>query len=95
MNSADTTHPVGQKAPNAWGFHDMLGNVYEWCSDLYGKYPRKAVSDPTGATKGEDRVYRGGCWAGDGSVCRAALRWRHLPTSRYPFLGFRNARSAD
>lgn len=49
-NSNDTTHPVGQKKPNAWGLYDMLGNVREWVSDQYSMtyYSNSPLADPTG-----------------------------------------------
>ena len=47
-NSNRQTHPVGQKQANAWGFHDMHGNVWELCNDWFGKYQKVEVSDPVG-----------------------------------------------
>ena len=75
-NSGGQTHPVGQKSPNAWGLHDMHGNVYEWCADWYGPgyYRNSPPYDPIGAASGSDRVRRGGCWAGDAGRCRSASR---------------------
>ncbi len=90
------THPVGNKPPNAWGLHDMHGNVYEWCQDWFGQDwfdPRYGSGplreDPTGPAKGSQRVLRGGSWMHDARDCRSAVRYRYWPNNRLSHLGFR------
>lgn len=99
-NSQGRTHPVGTKAPNAWGFRDMSGNVWEWVWDwydpAYGK-PSGATSDPTGPSNptsaGPWRVPRGGSFRHSAQNVRVAYRGRYSPQLAVGNLGFRVARS--
>lgn len=81
-NSGGRVHEVAQKRPNAWGLYDMLGNVWEWCWDLYDV----EVYDTY-------RIFRGGSWAEEERGCGATCRRRSHPTFRIDDLGFRLARS--
>ena len=92
-NSGDRTHPVGRKAPNAFGLHDMLGNVWEWVGDWYGEYPGGTVTDPEGPRSGSERVGRGGSYFDYARHCRSTDRFRIAPGYRIAYLGFRLLRT--
>lgn len=84
------TCEVGNYKPNAFGLHDMHGNVCEWCSDWYAEgYGRRDVSDPKGPSKGSERVMRGGGWAIPARNYRSAVRGRCSPGNRDFWVGFR------
>ncbi len=76
QNASGTTHPVGQKKPNAWGLYDMHGNVAEWCHDRYSEsyYRQSPAEDPRGPADGKERVLRGGAWNSSAESCRSAYR---------------------
>jgi formylglycine-generating enzyme required for sulfatase activity len=86
--SDDGCHPVGRRPPNALGLHDLLGNVWEWCSDRYGLYPPTGASDPQGGER-EERVVRGGCWADPARLLRPANRAALAPATRSVQIGMR------
>jgi formylglycine-generating enzyme required for sulfatase activity len=91
-NCEATTHPVGAKKPNAWGLHDMHGNVWEWCSDWFEPYPAKPLTDPTGpATNGTNKykVFKGGGWNQDLQYGGASSRFMMSPSNGIHFVGFR------
>jgi formylglycine-generating enzyme required for sulfatase activity len=82
-NSEKTTHIVGLKEPNLWGLYDMLGNVWEWCSEIYDE-----------TVYGSYRIFRGGGWNDEERGCLATNRRRSHPTSfKIDDLGFRIARN--
>ena len=87
-NSGRETHFVGRKHANAWGFHDMHGNVFEWCGDWYGNYD-DILTDPTGPSVGKYRVVRGGGWGYDARWCRSALHTWFEPDKHSWVCGFR------
>jgi serine/threonine protein kinase len=88
-NSGNETHAVGTKQANAWGLYDMHGNVWEWCSDRFGRYVLGSAVDPNGVESGSVRVLRGGSWRHDASLCRSANRGNGDRWSTSGYLGFR------
>ncbi|MHC4251801.1 MAG: protein kinase domain-containing protein, partial [Planctomycetota bacterium] len=96
-NSGKRTHPVGGKRANAWGLHDVHGNVWEWVSDRYGKdyYAKAPRVDPGGPATGTARVLRGGGWYSGHRICRSAFRNSAPAITVDDSVGFRVAASAS
>jgi formylglycine-generating enzyme required for sulfatase activity len=90
-------HQVGLKKPNAFGLHDMHGNVFEWCHDYYEEnyYKQSPAQDPPGPTSGSFRVLRGGSWINHTRFTRSANRNRRDAVGRFPNRGFRLVRELD
>ncbi|MCL5978219.1 MAG: SUMF1/EgtB/PvdO family nonheme iron enzyme [Nitrospirae bacterium] len=96
INSGNKKHQVGTKQPNGLGLYDMSGNVSEWVNDWYDSdyYKNSPRNNPVGPNSGSNRVCRGGGWASDPRVLRAAFRVGYLPPGdRGNDLGFRLLRT--
>jgi len=84
-NSNGETQSIGEKMPNSWGLYDMLGNVWEWCSDIYDE-----------TVYGSYRIIRGGGWSDEPRGCMATNRRRSHPIAfKIDDLGFRIARNIN
>jgi formylglycine-generating enzyme required for sulfatase activity len=94
LGAACQTRPVGGKAGNGFGLHDMSGNVQEWVNDWFGSYSAGAQTNPTGPTTGEYRVWRGGSSSSYGPTnLRASNRNYYTPDPTNFNIGCRAARS--
>ncbi len=98
-NSGGRPRPVGQKQPNAWGLHDICGNVWEWCNDFYtvDYYSKSPPTDPKGPDTGQTKVVRGGAWRFSAQRCRSGYRYNENPGYAdvcfgYDIYGFRCVR---
>jgi uncharacterized protein (TIGR02996 family) len=89
------TTSVGTFPANAWGLHDLHGNVWEWCADWFGEgyYQLSPGDDPPGPESGEVRVLRGGSWFFSPRPCRTTYRFYDSPTSEDDDYGCRPAMS--
>ena len=94
-NSGRATHPVAGKQANAWGLHDMSGNVWEWTEDCWNGNYSSAPTDGSAWTAGDcsQRVVRGGSWGVKPQDLRSALRNWNTTANRSSYVGFRVART--
>jgi sulfatase modifying factor 1 len=92
-NISGDTHPVGTLKPNPFGLYDIVGDVWEWCSDWYGDqfYAASSAKNPRGPDSGKYRVLRGGSWVSNGKYERSATRSWNSPDYRSYNIGFRCA----
>jgi len=91
-NAGNRTHDVGELTSNELGTFDMSGNVWEWVWDIYGTYRSGSQNNPTGASSGSYRVYRGGSWFSYALYCTVSYRSSSDATTSLNTIGFRCVR---
>lgn len=90
------TRPVGQNLPNAFGLHDVIGNMAEWCQDTFGRYAAASMDGRAVEESGQiRRVFRGGAWSNGSASCRSANRGALRQGNSVDYIGLRPARSVD
>jgi formylglycine-generating enzyme required for sulfatase activity len=96
-NSGGKTHPVGTKEPNAFGLHDMHGNVGEWCLDWDNSeyYKHSPSRNPANFESGENRSLRGGSWRCTLNNLATANRHRNPPKNANYYIGLRVLRAQE
>jgi formylglycine-generating enzyme required for sulfatase activity len=94
-NSDNRSRKVGGKKPNAWGLHDMAGNVFEWVQDWYGDYSAARLDHPRGPESGVAKVIRGASWYSEGGSLDLGSRFNNRPGFRNFKVGFRCARDIE
>lgn len=87
--SRQKTMPVGSFPANAWGLHDMHGNIWQWCQDRFNNYSQEDQVDPQGPNAGMYCVLRGGCWLDSPLMARSACRIGISPDHRANYFGLR------
>jgi formylglycine-generating enzyme required for sulfatase activity len=95
INGERTIHNAGQKLPNKYGLYDILGNVWEWCWDIYGPYDGSFQDNPSGAINGEKRTSKGGSYTTENTMVRASDRGNGKPTLKGRDLGLRVVRNGN
>lgn len=94
-NADGVTHPVGKKEQNAWGIHDMYGNVWEWCNVL-DQEQGEHLEGPTvtGLTNVTGTICLGGSWASGSGLCKTGVSQKGRPNYHDDRWGFRVVRIA-